>query len=224
MAHTTMNVQRRAEFGKGASKRIRRDGMVPAIVYGGAEDTVSVSVDPKMIFKLLRSEAGRNTILTLAVEGGGTSSVILKDWQIDPVRETILHADFQRIAMDKLLRVNVPIAIRGEAIGVKTEGGMLDLVLREIEVECLPKDIPERIECDVTELEINESIRASDLPIPSEVAMLTEKNRVVVHVVTLRAEEEEVTEEGEEAEIALTEEGEEGPEVIAKGKQEEEGG
>lgn len=224
MAEMTVKVRSRAEFGKSASKRIRRTGLVPAVVYGGAEGSVPVSIDPKMIYKLLRSEAGRNTILTLAVDGGSDSKVILKDWQVDPVRENILHADFQRIAMDQVLRVNIPIAIRGEAIGVKTEGGLLDLVLREIEVECLPKDIPERIECDVSELAMNESIRVSGLPLPESVELITDASRVVAHVVTLRVEEEEQAEvEGEEGEIAAAETGEAEPEVITKGKKEEEG-
>lgn len=126
--------------------------------------------------------------------------------------------------MDQVLRVNIPIAIRGEAIGVKTEGGLLDLVLREIEVECLPKDIPERIECDVSELAMNESIRVSGLPLPESVELITDASRVVAHVVTLRVEEEEQAEvEGEEGEIAAAETGEAEPEVITKGKKEEEG-
>jgi large subunit ribosomal protein L25 len=223
MAEMTLNVQSRAEFGKSASKRIRRDGMVPAIVYGGSEDNVPVKVDPKEIYGVLRSEAGRNTILSLEVEGGG-SSVILKDWQVDPVTETILHADFQRIAMDKVLRVTVPIAIRGEAIGVKAGEGLLDLVLREVDVECLPGDIPERIECDVSELRLHDNIRIGDLPFPDNVEILAEADRVVAHVVALRAEEEEAA-EAEEGEVLPVEGADEGePEVLTKGKKEEEGG
>ncbi len=224
MAEMTLNAKSRAEFGKSASRRIRRDGMVPAIVYGGSEDNVPLKVDPKEIYGVLRSEAGRNTILSLEVEGGGESNVILKDWQVDPVTETILHADFQRIAMDQVLRVTVPIAIRGEAIGVKTDEGLLDLVVREVEVECLPGDIPERIECDVSELRLHDSIRIGDLPSPDKVEILAEADRVVAHVVVLRAEEEEA-EEAEEGEVLPVEGADEGePEVITKGKKEEEGG
>ena len=196
--------------------------MVPAIVYGGSADSVSVTLDPKEIFKLLRSQAGRNTILSLAIEGGRPDNVILKDLQVDPVKENILHADFQRIAMDQTLKVTVPIAIRGDAKGVKTEGGLLDVVMREIEVECLPADIPERIECDVSELEMHESLRIRDLPTLKNVEVLEDADRVIVHVVTVR-EEEEAPVEGEEAEVVA--EGAEGePEVIAKGKKEEEEG
>ena len=223
MAEMTISVSSRTEFGSAASKRLRRQGLVPAIVYGGATDTIPVAVDPKALFKLLRSEAGRNTILTLEIECSATDSVIMKDWQTDPVKETFLHVDFHRIAMDKLIRVTIPVAIRGEAIGVKTDGGMLDVVLREIEVECLPADIPERIECDVTEVQLHESVRIRDLPPLERVEILAEPDRVVVHVVTIKEEEEAVPEEGEEeVEVAPGEEGE--PEVIAKGKPEEEAG
>ena len=213
----------RSDFGSGASKRIRRSGMVPAIVYGGSADSVSVTLDPKEIFKLLRSEAGRNTILSLAIEGGSPDNVILKALQVDPVKENILHADFQRIAMDQILKVTVPIAIRGDAKGLKTEGGLLDVVMREIEVECLPADIPERIVCDVSELEMHESLRIRDLPTLKNVEVLEDADRVIVHVVAVREEEEEAPVEGEEAEVVA--EGAEGePEVIAKGKKEEEEG
>ena len=198
MAEMTVKAKTRSEFGSGPSKKMRRVGLVPAVVYGGSGQTVSVAVDPKEIFRLLRSEAGRNTILNLAIEGGDTNNVILKDWQVDPVKESILHADFQRIAMDQKLKVTVPIAIRGEPVGVKTEGGMLDVVLREIEVECLPADIPERIECDVSELQMHESLRVRDFAALERVEILEDADRVVVHVVPLRAEEEEaVPDEGE---------------------------
>ena len=226
MAEMTVSAEARSGFGSGAAKRIRRAGRVPAIVYGGSDDNVTVSVDPKAIIRLLRSEAGRNTIVSLQVEGGSTNSVILKDWQVDPVREDILHADFQRIAMDQTLRVSIPVAIRGEAIGVKTEGGMLDVVLRAINVECLPADIPERIDCDVSELDMNESIRVKDLQFSAKVEVLEDAERVVVHVVAVKEEEEEVPEEEvaiEGAEAAA--EGEEGGvDAAEKGKQGEEGG
>jgi large subunit ribosomal protein L25 len=221
---TTVNAKARTEFGSGASKRIRRSGLVPAVVYGGSGKTVPVALDPKEIFRLLRSEAGRNTILDLKIEGGDTDNVILKDWQVDPVKETILHADFQRVAMDQVLKVTVPIVIRGESIGIKTEGGLLDVVVREIEVECLPADIPERFECDVSELHMHESLRVRDLPVLERVEILEDGDRVVVHVVPLRAEEEEeeaVPVEGEEVEGAP--EGEEGDGQVAAKSDKEEG-
>ena len=222
MAEMKVEAKARSEFGSGASKRIRRSGLVPAIVYGGSGETVTFTIDPKEIFRLLKSEAGRNTILNLKIDGGGADDVILKKWQVDPVTESILHADFQRIAMDQKLKVTVPISIRGEAVGIKTEGGLLDVVVREIEVECLPADIPDLIECDVSELRMHESLRVRDLPSLDRVEVLEDADRVVVHVVPLRAEEEEVApEEGEELEGAVVE-GEEGePEVMTKGKKEE---
>jgi large subunit ribosomal protein L25 len=192
--------------------------MVPGIVYGGAAGNVAVTLDPKDILRLLRSDSGRNTILTLNIDGVGTDNVILKDWQVDPVKETILHADFQRIAMDRALRVTVHIAVRGEAAGVKTEGGLLDVVLREVDVECLPADIPERIECDVTDLHMNQSIRVRDLPRLERVEILEDPDRVVVHVVSVR---EEAAAPAEAVEVPA--EGGE-PELIAKGKKEEEEG
>ncbi len=223
MAETSVSVQSRSERGKGAAKRLRRSGLVPAVVYGGSKETEAVALDPKAILKVLRSEAGRNTILTLDIEGGSQDNVILKDWVVDPVLETILHADFQRIAMDKILRVTIPILIRGEAIGVKAEDGLLDLVMREVGAECLPADIPERIECDVTDLHLHESIRVRDLPVPKGVTILDQPDSVVAHVVIMRAEEEEVAAEGEEVEgVEAEAEGE--PEVLAKGKKEEEAG
>ena len=218
MAEMTVNAEARSSAGSAAARRLRRSGMVPAIVYGGSRENAVVSVDPKVIIRVLRSEAGRNTILSLKVAGGSADNVILKDWQVDPVRDTILHADFQRIAMDQELRVTVPIAVRGEAIGVKTDGGLLDVVLREIEVECLPADIPERIECDVTELKMNESIRVRDLPALERVRILAEPDRVIVHVVSIREEEVAAPAEAPEGE-AVTVEGE--PQIIAKGKKEE---
>jgi large subunit ribosomal protein L25 len=222
MAEMTVKAKLRSNFGSGASRQLRRTGMVPAVVYGGSGDSVAVTVDPKEIFRLLRSELGRNTIFSLSVEGGDRDNVILKDWQIDPVTDSILHADFKRIAMDQVLRVTIPIAFRGDAVGVKVEGGLLDVVVREIEVECLPGDIPERIECDVSGLGMNESLRARDLVVPERVTFLEDPDRVVVHVVAVRAEEEVSPEEGEEEAVAEGAEGE--PEVIAKGKKEEEEG
>jgi large subunit ribosomal protein L25 len=189
-------------------------------VYGGKGDTVAVAVDPKLLQRVLRSEAGRNTILKLEL-GEGATSAILKSWQVDPVRENFLHADFYRIAMDVAIRVTVPIAIRGEARGVKVDGGILELVLREIAVECLPGDIPERIEVDVADLAINQSIRVSELPVSEKVKVLQDADQVVVHVISVK--EEVVATPGvvapAEGEAASPSE----PEVLKKGKKEEEG-
>lgn len=224
MAEMTLSAEPRTEFGSASARRIRRSGRVPAIVYGGAGASAPVSLDPREIIRVLRSEAGRNTIVSLQIEGSATDSVILKDWQVDPVRETILHADFQRIAMDQMLTLTVPVSVHGEAYGVKTDGGLLDVVLREIEVQCLPADIPERIECDVTSLKMHESIRVRDLPPIERVTILEDADRVIVHVVSVKEEEVAAAEEEEGVE-AVSGEGAEGePEVMARGKKEDEEG
>lgn len=228
MAEMTVSVQSRTEFGSGAAKRLRRSGMVPGVIYGGSAETLQVTVNPKDLFMLLRSQSGRNTILRLEVEGTKADSVILKDWQVDPVKETILHADFQRIAMDEILRVAVPVSVRGVAEGVKTEGGFIEVLMREIEVECLPSDIPDEIACDVADLHLHQSLRISDLPKIENVQILAAADQIVVHVVAVKEEEEPETELVEGEEIEGEGEGVEGagegePEVIAKGKKEDEG-
>lgn len=217
MAEMTVSAKGRTAFGSGASRRIRRQGEVPGIVYGGTADNIPVTVNPKDLIKLLRSHAGRNTILNLEIEGVGTDNVILRDWQVDPVKEDFIHADFQRIAMDQKLTVTIPIHMVGVAIGVKAEGGLLDAVIREIEVECLPGDIPDEIECDVSGLHMNDSIRIRDLQIPGKVELLDDPDQVVVHVVAVREEESAEAAEGEVEGAAGDE-----PEVVAKGKKEDE--
>jgi len=221
MAEITVNAESRSDFGKNASRRLRRKGLVPAIVYGGTGENVAVAVDPKALQRVLRSEAGRNAILKLDIAGRGVSNAILKGWQVDPVKESFLHADFYRIAMDVALRVTVPIAVKGEARGVKTEGGILELVLRQIEVECLPGDIPERIEVDVADLGLNQALRVSDLPISPKVKVLQNPDQVVMHVVSVKEEvpapAAAAPVEGEAAPAAPAE-----PEVLKKGKKEEE--
>ncbi len=221
MAEIVLNAKGRTDRGKNAARRLRREGLIPAIVYGGKGDNIAVAVDPKALHKVLRSEAGRNAILKLDIVGSGGTNAILKSWQVDPIKENFLHADFYRIAMDVAIRVNVNVAIKGEARGVKVDGGILELVLREIEVECLPGDIPERIEVDVTDLGINDALRISDLPVTGKVKVLESSDQVVVHVVSVK---EEVVAPAPgavpvaEGEVAAPAE----PEVLKKGKKEEE--
>ena len=220
MAEIVVTAKSRTERGKNAARRLRREGLIPAVVYGGKGDTVAVAVDPKTLHKVLRSEAGRNAILKLDIADQGSSNAILKSWQVDPVRENFLHADFYRIAMDVAIRVTVPVATKGEARGVKVDGGILELILREIEVECLPGDIPERIEVDVSDLGINGAVRVSELPVTAKVKVLEAPDQVVVHVVSVK--EEVVATPGAapvvEGEAAAPAE----PEVLKKGKKEEE--
>src|ERR1051326_811226 len=188
MAEVVINAKGRSDRGKNAARRLRREGFIPAVVYGGKSGTVAVAVDPKALQKVLRSEAGRNAILKLDIAGEGETNAILKSWQVDPIKESFLHADFYRIAMDVAIRVTVPIHITGEARGVKVEGGILELIMREIEVECLPGDIPERIDVDVSDLAINGTLRVSDLPISPKVKVLSGADQVVVHVVSVKEE------------------------------------
>jgi large subunit ribosomal protein L25 len=221
MAEITLNAETRTGRGKNASRRLRRRGLVPAIVYGGKGDNISVALDPKALQKVLRSEAGRNAILRLEIAGVGPANAILKSWQVDPLRDKFLHADFYRIAMDVELKVTIPVAVKGEAPGVKTQGGVLELVTRQIEVECLPGDIPERIEVDVSDLGLNQAIRVSDLPVSAKVKVLESPDLVVVHVIAVKEEvpaaAAPVPTEGEAAAPAE-------PEVLKKGKKEEEEG
>ena len=222
MAEIVISATNRADRGKNAARRLRRRGLVPGIVYGGKGENLAIAVDPKALQRVLRSEAGRNAILKLSIADHGSSNAILKNWQVDPVKESFLHADFYRIAMDVAIRVTVPIHVVGEARGVKVDAGILELVIREIEVECLPGDIPERIAVDVADLGINQSLRVSDVPIPAKVKVLQAADQVVVHVVAVKEEEAAPAAaaapaaEGEAAAPAAE------PEVIKKGKKEEE--
>ena len=215
-----LNAKNRSDRGKNAARRLRREGLIPAVVYGGKGETVAVAVDPKSLQKVLRSEAGRNAILKLDIADQGATNAILKGWQVDPIKENFLHADFYRIAMDVAIRVTVPVVTKGEARGVKVDGGILELILREIEVECLPGDIPERIEVDVTDLGINGAVRISELPANEKVKILEAADQVVVHVVSVKEEAAPTpgaapVAEGEAAAPAE-------PEVMKKGKKEEE--
>jgi len=220
MAEIVVSAKGREERGKNAARRLRREGLVPGVVYGGKGENVAVSVDPKALHKVLRSEAGRNTILKLDISGSGATSAILKSWQVDPIKENFLHADFYRIEMDVAIRVTVPIYAKGEARGVKVEAGILELIMRDVEVECLPGDIPERIELDVSDLGLNASLRVSDLPVSAKVKILEPPDQVVVHVVSVKEEAAPTPGaapvEGEAAATPAE------PEVLKKGKKEEE--
>jgi large subunit ribosomal protein L25 len=220
MAEIVVTAKSRNDRGKNASRRLRREGLVPGIVYGGKGENVAVAVDPKALQRVLRSEAGRNAILKLDITGTGATNAILKNWQVDPIKETFLHADFYRIAMDVAIRVTVPIQVRGEARGVKVDGGILELIMREIAVECLPGDIPENIAVDVTDLGLNGALRISDLPASAKVKILEAPDQLVVHVVSVKEEAAApvaaAAAEGEAAAAPAE------PEVMKKGKKEEE--
>ena len=219
----TLEVVKRNGRGKNEARRLRVGGRIPAVVYGArkkgkAPEGVPVAVDPKELLRILHSEAGANTLITLKLDGG-ESCVMVKEYQLDPVTHRLLHADFYQLAMDRAIIVTVPIVIRGEAQGVKVDGGMLDFVTREVQVECLPTDIPERIDVDVSELALHQAIRLRDLPENPKWKTLNEPETMLVHVVLPKAEEAEATEEAEA--VVAPEEAE--PEVIKKGKTEKEG-
>ncbi len=211
----TVEAELRSERGKNESRRLRRKGIIPAIVYGAAQPPVAVSVNPRVIERVLHSPAGHNTIFNLAVRGGETSWVMIVDWQYHPVRDNLLHVDFKRIDLSKRIRVSVPVVAHGDPRGVKKQGGLLELVTREIEVECLPDEIPEHFTVDVTPLWIGQSLRASDVPLTGSMRLLSPPDTVIAHVVAIRGAVTELPAEAREA--APSE-----PEVLRKGKKEEE--
>jgi large subunit ribosomal protein L25 len=206
---------KRERFGKNEAGRMRREGRLPSVLYGGesAEGT-PISVEPKPLMRILHSESGANTLITLRLDGG-ESQVMLKEYQLDPVTHQLLHADFYRVRMDKPITVTVPIQLKGEAPGVKQQGGLLDFVHREIDIECLPADIPESIEVDISNLALNSSIRLRDIVESIKWKPVSEPDLMLVHVVAPRAEAEPVPAEAEAAAPAE-------PEVIKKGKTEKE--
>lgn len=207
----------RSTSGKGAARQMRRAGRIPGVLYGAKRETVSLAFDPKHVAEILGSESGQNTVFTLQVAGGETTAAMLVDLQREPLRGRLLHVDLKRIALDQLIRVKIPIQTQGEAAGVKVQGGVLEVVTREVEIECLPSDIPEHILVDVSELSIGQNLRVGDLKLEGKRTILTDSDRVVVHVVAVK--EEVVEAPAAAAEAAPAE-----PEVIKKGKAETEEG
>jgi large subunit ribosomal protein L25 len=217
----TLQANRRDTIGKNEARRTRRAGRVPAVVYGaaaegGAREATSIDVDPKALLRILHSDTGANTLISLKV-GADEGKVLVRDYQLDPITHAILHADFYRVAMDKVLQITVPVVVKGDAKGVKVQGGILEFVRREIEIEVLPADIPEHIEVDVTELMVHDGIRVRDLP-KGKWTPTIDADTLLVHVILPKAEESAATAEAAAAPAASSE-----PEVIKKGKKEEEG-
>jgi large subunit ribosomal protein L25 len=211
----TVEAEPREDFGKNAARRMRRTGHIPGIVYGAGGPVIPVTVDPAGIQRILHSESGQNAIFTLEIHGKAPARAMIRDWQNEPIKGSLLHVDLVRIALDALLKVKVPIHVTGEPEGVKLQGGILETILREVEVECLPDDIPEAFTVDVSSLTVGQSTRVGDLPAGPKVKILTDAEYVVAHVVTVKEEEEKPAEETEGAPVE--------PEVIHKGKAEEEG-
>jgi large subunit ribosomal protein L25 len=210
----------RDTIGKNEARRTRREGKVPAVLYGGdGHRATSIAVDPRALLKILHSEAGQNTLISLKLAGAGDTRVLVKDFQLDPITHSVLHADFYRVAMDKVLQVTIPVTVRGEPKGVKQQGGVLEFIRREIEIECLPGDIPEHIEIDISELMLHQGVRVRDLPIDPKWKPLTEGDAMLAHVIMPRAEEAPAPAEAAAATATPAE-----PEIIKKGKKEEEEG
>jgi large subunit ribosomal protein L25 len=222
MPRETISAEPRSVRGKNESRRLRTRGLIPAVVYGAYKEALSISVDPRQVTRILHSRTGHNTIFNIAINGGETTPAMIVDWQYNPVRDTLLHVDLKRIDLSKRMRVSVPVITQGEPKGVKIQGGLLEVVTREVEIECLPDEIPQHFPVDVTELMIGQSIRASDIPLEGGVRLVSSGDNVIAHVVALRAEEQKpaaaATPEAGAAPAAAAE-----PEVVKKGKKEEEG-
>ncbi len=193
---------------KNEARRLRVSGQIPAVVYGGvAKEAVPVSVDPKILLRILHSDSGVNTLIDLELEGGDSSQVLVKDFQLDPISSELLHVDFYRLAMDKVITVTVPVTLTGEAKGVKQEGGLLDFVTREIQVECMPAEIPEHVEVDVSELAIGDGVRVRDVVEGVVWKPISELDTLLVHVTPPKVEEEPEEEEVSAEAVAESEAG-----------------
>ena len=218
----TLEATRRETIGKNEARRTRRDGMVPAVLYGATGDgagreATAIAVNPRALLRILHSDSGANTLISLHLADAGETRVLMKDYQLDPVTHEVLHADFYRVAMDKVIQVTIPVVVKGEPKGVKQQGGILEFIRREIEVECLPADIPENVEVDVSELMLHQGIRVRDLTADPKWKAVSDADMMLVHVIMPKAEEVAAPADAAVAAPAAPAE----PEVIKKGKKEE---
>ena len=213
-----LQAEKRETRGKNEARRLRAAGRIPAVVYGAGKDkAIEIAVDPKVLLRILHSESGVNTLIGLQgvdLDGG---KVLVKAYQLDPIAHRLLHADFYAVAMDKAITVTVPVVLKGEAKGVKQQGGIVDFVTRDLEIECLPGEIPEHIDVDVSELMLHQGVRVRDLQTTGKWTPVTDPDTMIVHVVSVKAEEPAAAEAGAAPAAATAE-----PEVIKKGKKEEE--
>jgi len=215
----TLEAITRDTFGKNEARRTRREGKVPGVLYGGdGKDATPISVEPKALLKILHSESGVNTLISLKL-AGADSKVLVKEYQLDPVTHQVLHADFYRVAMDRLLTVMIPVVVKGTPQGVKQQGGLLEFIRREIEIQCFPADIPEHVEIDVSDLMLHQGVRVRDLPAAAKWKAISDPDMMIVHVIMPKAEEVAAPADAAAAAVATPAE----PEVIKKGKKEEEG-
>jgi large subunit ribosomal protein L25 len=206
---------RTGKFNKNAARRVRAAGKIPAVLYGASHEAVAVEVDPKHILKILYSETGHNTIFDVDLGDKSPVKAMIVEWQREPIQDKLIHIDLKRIAMDKALTVSVRVKLIGVPVGVKAHGGILDQVMREVEIECLPADIPSHIDVDVSNLDLHEVLRVSDLPHSDKIKYLNNEDTTLAHVVTIR-EEVVATPEAEAAAVAAATPAE--PEVAKKGK------
>ena len=214
----TVTAETRSGRGKNEARRLRAGGSTPGVLYGVSDSAVPVAVNPKEIGRILNSATGHNTIFNLTVAGGETTPVMVVDWQTDPIKSSLLHVDLKRIDLNKRIVVKVPVHTTGEPAGVKLQGGLHEAITREVEIECLPDDIPEHFTVDTSELMIGQSIRASALPMTGSIRLTSNPDAVISHVVAMKAEVVETPAAEGAAPAAPAE-----PEVIKKGKKEEEG-
>jgi large subunit ribosomal protein L25 len=213
----------RDSFGKNEARRTRRDGRVPAVVYGAAtegasRDATAIAVDPRALLKILHSESGANTLISLKLGGSSDARVLIKEYQLDPVTHAVLHADFYRVRMDRTIHVTIPVTVKGEPKGVKQQGGLLEFIRREIEIECLPADIPEHVEVDVSELMLHQGVRVREIAADAKWKPVSDPEMMLVHVILPKAEEAAATPEATAAAATATPAE---PEVIKKGKKDE---
>jgi large subunit ribosomal protein L25 len=213
----TIAAEPRSTRGKNEARRLRAAGSAPAVVYGTGKDAVAVAVNPKEMVRILRSKTGHNTIFHLDIKDGENTPVMIVDWQRDPVKDTILHIDMKRIDLTVRLVVKVPVHTVGEPEGVKLQGGLHEVITREVEVECLPNEIPDELTIDVSKLTMGQAVRASDLQLPGSVRLVSPPEAVISHIVAMKAEEVAAPVPGAEVAPAAVAE----PEVMKKGKKEE---
>jgi large subunit ribosomal protein L25 len=213
----TLDAVKRETRGKNEARRLRAAGRIPAVVYGGADGAVAVDVDPKLLSRILHSDTGVNTLIGLNIDGGTATQVLVKEFLLDPVHHKLLHADFYRVSMDKPITVTVVVTLKGEARGVKQQGGIVDFPGREVEIEVLPAEIPESLEVDISELMIGQGVRLRDIATGARWTPVSDPDTMLVHVVAPRAEEPSPTEAAAAVPGAPAE-----PEVIKKGKTEKE--
>lgn len=218
MPEVVVATPREGKFNKNAARRVRAAGKIPAVFYGPGSEPVAIEVDPKHIARILHSESGHNTIFDVEIPGQSAAKAMIVDWQYEPIKDQLIHIDLKRIALDKVLRVKVRVKLLGIPQGVKLDGGILDQVLREVEIECLPGDIPGHIDVDVSELRMHQVLRVNGLPHSDKIKYVSAEDAAVAHVIAIREEVVATAETVEGAAVAGAAPAATEPEVAKKGK------